>query len=49
VDGDPATVDGGPGNAWDKPVTLDVRLVSVVSDDLKHVGQAAFVRGIARR
>jgi len=34
---------------WDPPVTLAVRLVSVISDDLQHVGQAAFVRGIAER
>ncbi|WP_018501392.1 mycothiol transferase [Parafrankia discariae] len=32
--------------AWDPPVTLGVRLVSVVSDDLQHAGQAAFVRGL---
>ncbi|MFG2573821.1 DinB family protein [Streptomyces sp. NPDC048481] len=31
---------------WDPPVTLGVRLVSVLSDDLQHVGQAAYVRGI---
>lgn len=31
------------------PVTLAVRLVSIVSDDLQHVGQAAFVRGLLRR
>ncbi|MEU9750598.1 mycothiol transferase [Streptomyces niveus] len=30
---------------WVPAVTLGVRLVSVVSDDLQHVGQAAFVRG----
>jgi uncharacterized damage-inducible protein DinB len=30
---------------WDPPVTLGVRLVSVVADDLQHAGQAAFVRG----
>jgi uncharacterized damage-inducible protein DinB len=35
--------------SWDPPVTLGVRLVSVVSDDLQHAGQAAFVRGIAGR
>ncbi|MGW5639383.1 mycothiol transferase, partial [Streptomyces sp. NPDC003832] len=29
---------------WDPPVTLGVRLVSVLSDDLQHVGQAAYVR-----
>ena|SRR5579884_3310232 len=31
---------------WDPPVTLGVRLVSVIADDLEHVGQAAFVRGV---
>jgi uncharacterized damage-inducible protein DinB len=31
---------------WDPPVTLAVRLVSVVSDDLQHAGQAAYVRGL---
>jgi hypothetical protein len=34
---------------WDPPVTLAVRLVSVVSDDLQHVGQAAYVRGLLLR
>ncbi|MFI5673321.1 mycothiol transferase [Streptomyces cellulosae] len=33
---------------WDPPVTLAVRLVSVLSDDLQHVGQAAYVRGLLR-
>jgi len=31
------------------PVTLAVWLVSVLSDDLQHVGQAAFVRGLLDR
>ncbi|MEC4018635.1 mycothiol transferase [Streptomyces sp. H27-D2] len=35
--------------AWDPPVTLGVRLVSVIADDLQHAGQAAFVRGVALR
>ncbi len=35
--------------SWDPPVTLSVRLVSVVSDDLQHVGQAAYVLGLAER
>ena len=35
--------------SWDPPVTLGVRLMSVISDDLQHVGQAAFVRGIIMR
>ncbi|WP_344051026.1 mycothiol transferase [Streptomyces thermoalcalitolerans] len=31
---------------WDPPVSLGVRLVSVLSDDLQHIGQAAYVRGL---
>ena len=31
---------------WDPPVTLGVRLVSVVDDDAQHAGQAAYVRGL---
>ena len=31
---------------WDPPVTLGVRLVSVVDDDAQHVGQAAYLRGL---
>jgi len=31
---------------WDPPVTLGVRLVSVINDDTQHVGQAAYVRGL---
>jgi uncharacterized damage-inducible protein DinB len=34
---------------WNPPVTLGVRLVSVISDCLQHAGQAAFVRGILLR
>jgi Protein of unknown function (DUF664) len=34
---------------WTPPVTLGVRLVSVISDDLEHVGQAHYVRGILLR
>ena len=34
---------------WDPPVTLGVRLVSVICDDLEHVGQAAFIRGVIER
>ncbi|MER6347174.1 mycothiol transferase [Streptomyces sp. NPDC001595] len=33
---------------WDPPVTLGVRLVSVLSDDLQHVGQAAYARGLVQ-
>jgi uncharacterized damage-inducible protein DinB len=31
---------------YDPPVTLGVRLVSVINDDLQHAGQAAFVKGL---
>lgn len=34
---------------WDPPVTMGVRLVSVIADDLQHAGQATFVRGILSR
>ncbi len=35
--------------AWDPPVTLGVRLVSVLDDDIQHAGQAMFVRGVLER
>lgn len=35
--------------SWNPPVTLGVRLVSVIADDLQHAGQAALVRGILLR
>ncbi|MFF2246615.1 DinB family protein [Arthrobacter sp. NPDC058130] len=31
---------------WDPPVTLGVRLVSIVADCLQHVGQAAYAKGL---
>jgi len=34
---------------WNPPVTLGVRLVSVIADDLQHAGQAAYVRGLLER
>ena len=35
--------------SWHPPVTLGVRLVSVINDDMQHAGQAAFLRGILLR
>lgn len=32
---------------WDPPVTASVRLVSVIDDCAQHLGQAAYLRGIA--
>ncbi len=34
---------------WDPPVTIAVRLVSVVEDSAKHLGQAEYVRGVLLR
>jgi hypothetical protein len=34
---------------WDPPVTMATRLVSVVSDDLQHAGQAAYLKGLIER
>jgi len=34
---------------WNPPVTLGVRLVSVLADDLQHAGQAAYVKGLIER
>ncbi|GAA4988701.1 mycothiol transferase [Kineococcus glutinatus] len=34
---------------YDPPVTLGVRLVSVLDDDLEHAGQAALLRGVLLR
>jgi hypothetical protein len=34
---------------WDPPVTMGARLISVLADDLQHVGQAAFIRGLIER
>ena len=45
----PADLDRVVDERWDPPVTLGVRLVSVIDDDLEHAGQAAFVRGVLER
>ena len=35
--------------AWDPPVSLGVRLISVLDDDIQHAGQAMYVRGLLKR
>ena len=42
----PGDLDRVVDERWDPPVTLGVRLVSVLSDDLQHIGQAAYVKGL---
>jgi uncharacterized damage-inducible protein DinB len=44
-----ADLDAIVDEAWDPPVSLGVRLVSVISDDLQHAGQAAYLRGLIER
>lgn len=34
---------------WDPPVTLGVRVISVLNDVTQHVGQAAYLRGLWER
>jgi hypothetical protein len=34
---------------WNPPITTSMRLVSIVDDCAQHLGQAAYVRGIAPR
>ena len=34
---------------WDPPVSVGVRLVSVITDQLQHLGQAGYVRGMLER
>lgn len=36
-------------DSWTPAVTLGIRLISVISDDLQHAGQAAFIRGSLSR
>lgn len=35
--------------SWDPPVTVGVRLVSVIGDCYQHAGQAAYVKGLYER
>jgi hypothetical protein len=45
----PADLDRVVDTRFDPPVTLGVRLVSVISDDLQHAGQSAYLRGLLER
>ncbi|MEU8240446.1 DinB family protein [Actinoplanes missouriensis] len=42
----PTDLDRVIDERWDPPVTLGVRLVSIIDDDAQHAGQAAYVRGL---
>lgn len=45
---DAAALDRVVDNRWDPPVTLGVRLVSILDDCVQHGGQAAYVKGLPR-
>ena len=45
----PSDLDRVVDEDWDPPVTLGVRLVSVVNEAAQHVGQAAYLRGMLER
>ncbi|UQU66672.1 DinB family protein [Couchioplanes caeruleus] len=42
----PGDLDRVVDEAWDPPVTLGVRLMSILDDDVQHAGQAAYARGL---
>lgn len=42
----PEDLDRVVDDEWDPPVTLGIRLLSVVDDAAQHTGQAAYVRGL---
>ncbi len=44
-----ADLDRVVDESWTPAVTLGVRLISVLGDDLQHAGQAAYVRGLLAR
>jgi hypothetical protein len=46
---EPADLDRVVDTRWDPPVTLGVRLVSVVNEVNQHVGQVAYLRGLLDR
>lgn len=45
----PEDLDRVVDDSWDPPVTLGVRLNSVIADNWQHVGQAGEVRGLWER
>jgi hypothetical protein len=46
---DAAELDRIIDRSYDPPVSVGVRLVSVLSDNLQHAGQARYLRGILER
>ena len=46
---DAAELDRIIDRSYDPPVSVGVRLVSVISDNIQHAGQARYIRGIVDR
>lgn len=46
---DAAALDEVVDTSYDPPVTLGVRMVSIVDDMVQHIGQAAYLRGMLDR
>jgi hypothetical protein len=46
---EPSDLDRIVDERWDPPVSLAVRLVSVVNEVNQHLGQAAYLRGLVER
>jgi len=46
---DDAALDRVVDTRFDPAVTLAVRMTSIIADELQHVGQAAYVRGVLER
>lgn len=45
----PTDLDRIVDDNWDPPVTLGVRLVSIIDDEIQHAGQAAYAKGLIER
>ena len=46
---EPTELDRIIDRSYDPPVSVGVRLMSVISDNIQHAGQARYVRGIVER
>ncbi len=46
---DAAELDRIVDRSWDPPVSVAVRLVSVIGDSYQHAGQAAYIKGLVER
>jgi hypothetical protein len=45
----PVDLDRVVDEHWDPPVTLGVRLISVIDDDVQHAGQAKYLKGLLQQ